>query len=51
MTTAAEAAEPAAGATRPNILWITCEDIGPHLGCYGILTPRRRISIGWPGAV
>lgn len=21
--------------TRPNILWITCEDIGPMLGCYG----------------
>jgi arylsulfatase A-like enzyme len=20
---------------RPNVLWITCEDIGPHLGCYG----------------
>jgi len=19
---------------RPNILWITCEDISPHLGCY-----------------
>ncbi len=24
--------EPAA---RPNILWITCEDISPNLGCYG----------------
>jgi arylsulfatase A-like enzyme len=21
---------------RPNILWITTEDIGPHLGCYGV---------------
>lgn len=20
---------------RPNILWITCEDTSPHLGCYG----------------
>lgn len=19
---------------KPNILWLTCEDIGPHLGCY-----------------
>lgn len=25
----------AADATRPNILWITCEDMSPHLGCYG----------------
>jgi N-sulfoglucosamine sulfohydrolase len=22
-------------AERPNILWITCEDMSPHLGCYG----------------
>lgn len=28
--TAAETAPP-----RPNILWITSEDNGPHLGCYG----------------
>src|SRR5215211_263102 len=20
---------------RPNILWVTCEDISPNLGCYG----------------
>jgi len=26
---------PAAGAELPNILWITCEDTGPQLGCYG----------------
>ena len=25
----------ASGAERPNVLWISCEDIGPHLGCYG----------------
>ena len=29
---AAMAQSPAA---RPNILWITCEDIGPQLACYG----------------
>jgi uncharacterized sulfatase len=23
------------GAERPNVLWITSEDNGPHLGCYG----------------
>ena len=23
------------GASRPNILWISSEDISPHLGCYG----------------
>lgn len=24
-----------AAAERPNILWLSCEDISPHLGCYG----------------
>ena len=24
-----------AATPQPNVLWITCEDIGPHLGCYG----------------
>ena len=23
------------GPKRPNVLWITCEDISPNLGCYG----------------
>jgi len=31
----ASAALSGAGDARPNILWITCEDIGPALGCYG----------------
>ncbi len=33
----------AVAADRPNILWITCEDTGPHLGAYGdtfAVTPR-----------
>src|ERR671923_1747175 len=34
LTSAAAAAEEKAAA-RPNILWITCEDISPNLGCYG----------------
>ncbi len=25
----------AGGSDRPNILWLTCEDISPYLGCYG----------------
>jgi len=24
-----------AGSKRPNILWLSCEDISPHLGCFG----------------
>ena len=24
-----------AGEARPNILWLSAEDHGPHLGCYG----------------
>lgn len=30
-------------AERPNVLWISCEDLSPHLGCYGdphARTPR-----------
>ena len=23
------------GRTRPNIVWLSCEDISPHLGCFG----------------
>src|SRR4249919_3302794 len=34
-TLASAVLAPAAQAARPNILWITCEDIGPALGCYG----------------
>ena len=33
--TRAHSAENTADSERPNILWITCEDISPHLGCYG----------------
>ena len=25
----------ASAADRPNILWLTAEDMSPHLGCYG----------------
>ena len=25
---------------QPNILWITCEDMSPHLGCYGDVLAR-----------
>ncbi len=32
---AAQASTSAAADERPNILWITSEDLSPHLGCYG----------------
>ena len=32
MTDPVSADQPAA---RPNILWLTAEDMSPHLGCYG----------------
>ena len=36
LLTATAAPAPAADPKpRPNILWLTTEDIGPHLGCYG----------------
>jgi N-sulfoglucosamine sulfohydrolase len=25
----------ALAAARPNVLWLSCEDISPHIGCYG----------------
>ncbi|NBO19765.1 MAG: sulfatase, partial [Proteobacteria bacterium] len=31
----AAASLPASAADRPNILWLTTEDISPNLGCYG----------------
>jgi len=43
-------ANAAEGGRRPNILWITCEDIAPHLGCYGdpeAITPNLdRLAAG-----
>ena len=38
---------------RPNILWITCEDTGPQLGCYGdkyAETPQLD-ALGRPGLI
>jgi N-sulfoglucosamine sulfohydrolase len=34
------AAAAAAAAERPNFLWLTCEDISPYLGCYGVKEAR-----------
>jgi uncharacterized sulfatase len=35
LTTLGSWVSAATGPARPNILWITCEDTGPHLGAYG----------------
>ena len=34
-TKTARRPSPKPDAARPNILWITCEDMSPNLGCYG----------------
>jgi uncharacterized sulfatase len=44
---------PSAGAAElPNILWITCEDTGPELGCYGDKFAQRslRYLTAWSNA-
>ncbi|EMI43752.1 secreted protein [Rhodopirellula sp. SWK7] len=36
---------------RPDIFWLTCEDISPYLGCYGCeeaLTPNIDALALWP---
>ena len=40
LTVASTALLPAEAPDRPNILWITSEDNGPYLGCYGDLQAR-----------
>ena len=34
-TPLAKATPPESPTGAPNIIWISCEDISPHLGCYG----------------
>ena len=36
---------PAAEAARPNILWLSSEDHGPHLGCYGDAFGERLMHV------
>ncbi len=35
LLTSLPAVSRAVESTKPNILWLSCEDISPHLGCYG----------------
>ena len=35
MLTTSQHVESKSNPLRPNILWITCEDMSPHLNCYG----------------
>ena len=35
LTRTGDSAETAMRAKRPNVLWISCEDMSPRLGCYG----------------
>jgi len=40
LLTAGRVARGAEPERRPNILWLTCEDMSPHLGCYGEAAAR-----------
>jgi arylsulfatase A-like enzyme len=40
LTMPAAAGKPGKSKQRPNILWISCEDISPRLGCYGDAVAR-----------
>jgi len=40
LTMPAVAGDPTKSKQRPNILWISCEDISPRLGCYGDAVAR-----------
>ncbi len=39
--------QPSAASSRPNILWITCEDLSPVLAVTGTATPTAPTSTVW----
>ncbi len=50
LSDAMPAQNPQATSDRPNILWLTCEDISPNLGCYGdsyAVTPNLDAMAEW----